>query len=188
MGRAMPERAARRPWRAFARLAGIALLAIVIAERLRWRRKETSSEGSVMLEHNKQIARRVIEDALTKGRLEAIDEVVAPAFVNHDPATGDQIGRDGLRELVLGYRNAFPDLRITIEDQVAEGDCVVTRWTATGTHKGELMGIEATGKQATVSGMTFDRIADGMLVESWNNWDTLGLLRQLGAVPELATA
>jgi steroid delta-isomerase-like uncharacterized protein len=79
-------------------------------------------------------------------------------------------------------------VRLTIEDEIAEGDRVVTRWSARGTHEGEFFGIPATGKQATVTGVTIDRIIDGRIAESWTNWDTLGLLQQLGAIPAMAEA
>ena len=80
------------------------------------------------------------------------------------------------------YRKAFPDLRITIDEQIAEGETVVTRWTATGTHEGELMGIAATGKQATTAGININRISGGKLVDGWGIFDQLGLLQQIGAV------
>jgi steroid delta-isomerase-like uncharacterized protein len=141
-----------------------------------------------MSEANKTVSRRLIEEALNQGNYDVIEELIAPTSVNHDPATGDTTGLDGAREVIEGYRSAFPDLTITIEDQLAERDLVATRWTAKGTHKGELMGVAATGKQATVTGLTIDKIEDGKIVESWTNWDTLGMLRQLGVIPALATA
>jgi steroid delta-isomerase-like uncharacterized protein len=142
-----------------------------------------------MSAENKALSRRLVEEAFNAGRLDVIDEVVASDFVGHDPSLPEELrGPAGVRELIAGYRAAFPDIRITIEDQVAEGDLVVTRWSATGTHQGELLGMPATGKQATVTGVTIDRIVDGRIVESWDNWDTLGLMQQLGAVPALATA
>ncbi len=141
-----------------------------------------------MTETNKTVSRRLVEEAFNKGEYDVVEELVAPTYVNHDPLTGDTKGPEGTRAVIEGYRSAFPDLTITIEEQLAERDLVATRWTATGTHKGELLGIAPTGKESTVTGLTIDRIADGKLVESWNNWDTLGMLRQLGVVPELATA
>jgi steroid delta-isomerase-like uncharacterized protein len=137
----------------------------------------------------KAIARRLLEEAFNSGNLDVVDELLAPEFVNYDavlpePATGI----DAAKASIGGYRAAFPDLRITLEQQVAEGELVATRWTARGTHQGELFGMTPTGKQATVTGITIDRIVDGRFVESWTNWDTLGLMQQLGAVPSLATA
>jgi steroid delta-isomerase-like uncharacterized protein len=183
------RRAERRSRRLLAPLAGAALLAVALAERLRRRRRGEQTEGSrQMSEANKTVSRRLVEEAFNQGKLDVIEELVAPAFVSHDPLTGDTKGPEGTREVIEGYRSAFPDLKITVEDQLAERDLVATRWTAKGTHKGELLGIAPTGKESTVTGLTIDRIKDGKIVESWNNWDTLGMLRQLGIVPELTTA
>jgi steroid delta-isomerase-like uncharacterized protein len=155
----------------------------------RLRRRDKGSERRSMIESNKAISRRVVEDIFNAGRLEVADEIVTPDYVGHDPASPEPIrGPEGLKRQVEGYRTAFPDVRLTIEDEIAEGDRVVTRWSARGTHEGELFGIPATGKQATVTGVTIDRIIDGRIVESWTNWDTLGLLQQLGAIPAMAEA
>jgi steroid delta-isomerase-like uncharacterized protein len=179
----------RRKWRALAPLAGIALVAVVVGERLRRLRRSNASEGSAMLDANKTVSRRIIEEVFNQGRYEVLDELVAPTFVQHDPSSPMPVeGIDGLRQFIDLYRTSFPDLKITIEDQIAEGDRVATRWTAVGTHQADLLGISATGKQATVTGITIDTIADGKLAASHNNWDTLGMLQQLGVVPSLAPA
>jgi steroid delta-isomerase-like uncharacterized protein len=131
----------------------------------------------------------MIEEVFNKGRLELADEIVAPNAIDHDPALPEPVvGPEGSKQLVAGYRAAFPDVRITIDDQIAEGDRVVTRWTARGTHKGDLWGISPTGNEATVTGITIDRIEGGQIVESWTNWDTLGLMQQIGVIPTMATA
>lgn len=136
------------------------------------------------LAENKALARRWFEDIWNKGDLDAIDELVAPDAVFHDPATKEYRGPDGARELVSTYRTAFPDTRFTIEEQIAEGDAVATRWTARGTHEGELMGISPTGKNVTVKGIEISRVSAGKLAGGEVAWDSLGMLRQLGAVPE----
>ena len=142
-----------------------------------------------MSAETKAIARRFLEEAFNSGNLDVVDELVAPDFVNHDAALPEPtIGIERARASIAGYREAFPDLRLTIEQQIAEGEFVTTRWSARGTHRGDLMGMAPTGKQATVTGITIDRILDGRFVESWTNWDTLGLMQQLGVVPALATA
>jgi steroid delta-isomerase-like uncharacterized protein len=152
-------------------------------------RNRGGERRSTMLETNKAISRRVVDDLFNEGRLEAADEIVTSDFVGHDPASPEPVlGPEGLKRNVEGYRMAFPDVRLSIDDEIAEGDLVVTRWTARGTHQAELFGIPATGKQATVTGMTIDRIVEGRIAESWTNWDTLGLLQQLGAFPALAQA
>jgi steroid delta-isomerase-like uncharacterized protein len=180
----------RQTRRAVAPLAGVALVGVAVLERLRRRRSNAMSNGNDHArEANKLISRRLIEEGLNNGRYEVIDELVAPRFVNHDPsATGDMSGRDGLRQLIDVYRTAFPDLRVSIEEQLAERDLVASRWSARGTHQGPILGIEPTAKQSTVTGITIDRIEDGKIVESWNNWDTLGMLQQLGVMPALAEA
>ena len=137
----------------------------------------------------KAIARRFLEEAFNSGNLDVVDEPVAPEFVNHDAALPEpRVGIEAAKASITGYREAFPDLRLTIEQQLAEGEYVTTRWSASGTHQGNLMGMAPTGKQATVTGITIDRIVDGRFVESWTNWDTLGLMQQLGVIPALATA
>ncbi len=137
----------------------------------------------------KAIARRFLEEAFNSGNLDVVDELVAPEFVNHDAALPEPgVGIEAAKASITGYREAFPDLRLMIEQQLAEGEYVTTRWSARGTHQGNLMGMAPTGKQATVTGITIDRIVDGRFVESWTNWDTLGLMQQLGVIPALATA
>jgi len=141
-----------------------------------------------MSQENKAIARRVVDEGFGKGNLGAIDELIAPTFVNHDPAQPADLpsGPEGVKQSITMYRAAFPDLRINVEDQIAEGDRVVTRWSASGTQQGDLMGVPATGREARATGITIDRIEGGKITESWTNWDTLGLLQQLGAIPETA--
>jgi steroid delta-isomerase-like uncharacterized protein len=140
-----------------------------------------------MSAETKGIARRFFEEAFNSGNLDVVDELASPEFVNHDAALPEPtVGIEAAKASIRAYREAFPDLRISIELQVAEGEYVTTRWSGRGTHQGDLMGMSATGKQATVTGITIDRIVDGLFVESWTNWDTLGLLVQLGAVPSLA--
>lgn len=131
---------------------------------------------------NKAVPRRFIEEAFNGGKLAVIDEVVSPNYVNH--VAGTEIrGRDGMKQFIMTYRTAFPDCRYTIEDQVAEGDKVVTRWTARGTQEGELMGIPPTGKHVSLKGVVIDRLENGKLAETWNEADMLGMLQQLGVAP-----
>jgi steroid delta-isomerase-like uncharacterized protein len=135
-------------------------------------------------EENKAIVRRVNDEVWSEGHLEVIDELIADNFVATVVGAPEQIrGPQGFREFVVMYRKAFPDLRITVDEQFAEGETVITRWTATGTNEGELMGMPATGKQATTAGININRISGGKLVEGWGLFDQLGLLQQIGAVP-----
>lgn len=140
-----------------------------------------------MSEQNKQLIRRAFEDVYNRGNLDLIDELVSSDFVAHS-STEDVYGPAGIKQFVTELRTAFPDLHMTIDDQVAEGDRVVTRWTATGTHTGPYRGIPPTGKQGKITGIDIDRIVDGKGVECWSNEDDLGMLQQLGVVPDMATA
>jgi steroid delta-isomerase-like uncharacterized protein len=131
-------------------------------------------------DQNKAASRAVFE-AFGSGDVDGLNDIVAADAVDHDPYNPHASeGLEGLKKSIAMYREAFPDLRMTVEDQIAEGDKVVTRWTATGTHEGELMGAAATGKSTTVTGIGIDRFEDGMIVEAWLNWDTLAMFQQLG--------
>jgi len=135
-----------------------------------------------------EVVRRFFEVAFSEGDLDLIDDLVADDAVGYDPAQPEPIrGAEGMKELVTMYRSAFPDLAFEVHETLRDGDLVAVRWTSTGTHDGELMGIEPTGKEVTVEGIEIDRVEDGKIVESRVSWDALGLLRQLGAVPEMAT-
>jgi steroid delta-isomerase-like uncharacterized protein len=136
-------------------------------------------------EENKALVRRVFEQGWNAANLDLFDEINVPDYVLHDPSVPEDVrGIDGIKRFASMYLRAFPDLHFTVEEQIAEGDKVVTRWTSSATHQGELMGIPPTGNRTGVSGITISRISEGKLVEDWNNWDTLGLMRQLGVVPE----
>ncbi len=136
-----------------------------------------------MSEQNKALVRRIVQECFSKGNLAAADEVLAANYVDHNAPPGIPPGIAGFKQLVTMYRAAFPDLQVTVEDMVAEGDKVVVRWTGRGTHKGELMGIAPTNKAVTVTGIGIDRIANGKIVEHWESWDQMGMMQQLGVVP-----
>ena len=132
---------------------------------------------------NKAIIRRGIEEMFSRGHVDVADEVFAADHVAHDPALPNDLhGPAQFKEFVRMYRTAFPDLELTIDDQIAEGDRVVTRFTARGTHRGELLGIPPSGNEVVVPGISIDRLVDGKSVESWTSYDVLGMLRQLGAL------
>ena len=138
-----------------------------------------------MSEENKALALRSIQEVWSKGNLDVVDNIYDANYVYHEPYAGEIRGRDGLRQVVTMYRTGYPDLEFTSEDLVAEGDKVVQRWSCVGTHQGELMGIPATGKRTTTSGITIVRYENGKAVEEWVSWDALGWLQQLGVVPPL---
>jgi steroid delta-isomerase-like uncharacterized protein len=133
-------------------------------------------------EESKTIVRRLLEEPWTD--LDVVDELVDESYVGHDPSLPEELhGPQGFKDNVSMFRAAYSDARITVDDQIAEGDTVASRWTGRGTHDGELMGVPASGKHVTVSGIVVSRVANGKVVEEWTNWDTLGMLRQIGAVP-----
>ena len=139
----------------------------------------------MLTETNKTVSRRLFEEVWSKGNLALLNEIIAKDHVNSGPGTlpGLPNGPEGTKQFVTVYRNAFPDVDFTINEQIAEGDKVVTRWTAQGTHKGELMGTPATGKSATVTGISVDRLVNGKIAESWGIFDQFGMLQQLGVIP-----
>ena len=133
----------------------------------------------------KGIVRRYFEEIWDRGDLDVIDQLFSPDFVRHGPAVegGDVRGHEGLKQLVRLYRGSFPDLKVPIDEQIAEGDVVVTRWTAHGSHQGELLGTAPTGRRVTVPGMLMDRVAEGKIAEEWASYDALRMLQDLGAMP-----
>ncbi|MDQ3911127.1 MAG: ester cyclase [Actinomycetota bacterium] len=139
-----------------------------------------------MSEENKALVRRELEEIFNEGKLELADELLAPDYTVHDSALAEPVhGIAGFKRLRASYHDASSDVRTTIDDMVAEGDRVVTRWTTRSTHdKGEMMGVPPTGKRIEVTGITLNRISGGKIAEDWTVWDSLGLLRQLGAVPD----
>jgi steroid delta-isomerase-like uncharacterized protein len=137
-------------------------------------------------EDNAEAARRILEEGFSEGRLEVFDEVCSPDVVSHDPAEPEDVrGIEAHKERCQGYRTAMPDLRVTVEDQIAAGDKVAIRWRARGTNDGELMGMPPTGRPMQITGNSIDRFdADGQLVETWDQWDNAGFMSQLGISPE----
>jgi steroid delta-isomerase-like uncharacterized protein len=133
-------------------------------------------------ERNKTVARRALDEIFSRGNYGVLGEIYADNFVGH-AAANEIRGTKGLEKFFTALRSAFPDINFTIEDQIAEGDRVVTRWMTRGTHKGEFNGVSATGKPIKAAGITISRVADGKIVEGWTNWDVLGLMKQIGAVP-----
>ncbi len=132
-------------------------------------------------EQKKANDRRLIE-GLNQGNMNVLDELMVLNFVDHEASTTMQ-GLEAFKQFVSAYLTAFPDLHFTIEDQIAEEDKTTLRYTARGTHRGDLMGIPPTGKQVTVTGIFITRWANGKAEESWLNFDALGMLQQLGVVP-----
>lgn len=140
-----------------------------------------------MSDANKNVVRRLFDEVWNKGNLPVADQLFAPTYAHHDPSTPDfGRGPESEKKRATLYRTAFADFRLTIEDLIAEGESVTARWSCRGTHIGDLNGIAPTGKQFAISGISIARFASGKMVEGWINWDALGLMQQLGAVPEFA--
>lgn len=137
-------------------------------------------------EQNKAVSRRWYLEMFNEGDLAVADEINTADYTNHNPYAppgGFGSGPQASKNVVTLYRNAFPDIRFTVEDQIAEGDTVATRWTARGTNTGSLNGMPPTGKCAVVTGISMDRYEDGKMAETNVSFDMMGLLQQIGVIP-----
>ena len=136
---------------------------------------------NVELAENKALVRRYYDEVLAGRDRDLLARLLAPSFVSH-VSGGSDVGADGYMAAVEATHAAFPALVVTVHDQVAEGDKVVTRWSASGTHAGDFAGVPATGRLVTATGIHIHRIRDGRLVEHWEELNLFGVLRQLGVV------
>ena len=137
-----------------------------------------------MSNENAAIQSRWFEEVWNKGREEAIEEMFAEDGIAYGLGESevDVRGPAEYRPFFQRLRGAFPDIKVTIEDAISEGDKVGARWVAEMTHTGDHLGIPATGKRVKIRGVLISRFRDGKIIESWNSWDTLGLLQQIGAI------
>jgi len=144
------------------------------------------------VEQNKATVRRIFDEAINQGNLDVADELLASDYVYRSPGSPDLHGPGGFKELIAMYRGACPDVHLEIDEMIADGDTVVSRWTGHGTQLGEFMGIAPTGKPVTVTGVIVTHFRGGKAADEWELMDMLGLLQQLGAIPapeaEVATA
>ncbi|TET08629.1 MAG: ester cyclase [Candidatus Thorarchaeota archaeon] len=131
------------------------------------------------MSENKAKFQLLYDEILNKGNLDAFEELCAPNFVKHAIPPSPDYGIEGSKQSVLMLRKAFPDIKYTVEDMIEDGDKLVARWSAKGTHKGEFMGIPPTGKQVTFSGIEIIRVKDGKAIEEWEELDRAGLMQQL---------
>jgi steroid delta-isomerase-like uncharacterized protein len=134
-------------------------------------------------EANKNVVRHLVAEFWNQGNANVFDEVFADNFIDHTPQPGSDGTKEGFRQVALGMRMAFSDGHNPADDLVADGDTIAWRWTFRGNHTGPLMGIPATGKPVSLSGISIDRFANGQIVERWSQADNLGLLQQLGVIP-----
>lgn len=138
-----------------------------------------------MSEENKALYRRFVDEVINKKNLAVMDELMTPDYIEHDEMPpGMASGVEGMKQMLGMFFSAFPDMQTTTEDVIAEGDLVVGRHTTTGTHKGDFMGIPATGKSISIGEIHIVRIANGKGVEHWGQVDMMGMMQQLGVVPE----
>jgi steroid delta-isomerase-like uncharacterized protein len=133
---------------------------------------------------NKNIVTSFIDALFTKGDLGAVDEYLAGDYVDHDPPMGFPASREGMRSAAAAFRAAFPDWHSDIGFYVEEGDLVVENFTASGTQQGEIFGVPPSGRTVSLPGINIWRVRDGRIVERWGRLDDLGLMRQLGLVPQ----
>jgi steroid delta-isomerase-like uncharacterized protein len=135
-------------------------------------------------EENKALVRRFVDEVQSRGNIDALDEICSPEFVNHSAPPGVPSNCEGVKQLTAMFRQAFPDSYFTVEDMMAEGDKVATRKTFHGSHQGEFMGIPPTGRRVSMRLIDIVRIAGGRVVEHWSMGDNLGMMQQLGVIPQ----
>jgi len=134
-------------------------------------------------EESKEIVRR-FWGVWEEGNIDLVDKLLAPDYINHTPATPDQpTGPEGVKGVVSMFRSAMPDLRVIVEDMVAEGDKVAVRYTLEGTHEGELFGVPPTGQRLSIKSIAVERVSDGKIREHWRVTDSLDMMQQLGVIP-----
>jgi steroid delta-isomerase-like uncharacterized protein len=140
--------------------------------------------GAPVSEESKALVRRQEEELFGRGNLDVADEIYAPDYVGHDPSNPEDVrGLQAAKRAAADYRRAFPDLRVTVEDLIAEGDKVAARLRVRGTHLGDLNGIAPTGRRVDFTGIVMSRVEGGRIAEDWANFDDLGMMRQLGVIP-----
>ena len=135
-------------------------------------------------EDNKTLVRRFVDEVQSGGNVGLIDEICSPEFVNHSTPPGIPPDCEGIKIVTAMFRRAFPDSYFTVEDMVAEGDKVATRKTFPGTHGGEFMGMPPSGRAVSMGLIDIVRISDGRVVEHWAMGDSLGMMQQLGVIPQ----
>jgi predicted ester cyclase len=133
---------------------------------------------------NKEIAVRAFDELWNKANLAAADDLYAADYVGHNPASpAPLVGPEGVKMFIGIFHGAFSELSNTVDDVIAEGDRVALRWRTRARHTGQLMNIAPTNTMGEVTGITLERIVDGKIVESWDEWDQVGMLRQMGVMP-----
>lgn len=137
---------------------------------------------------NQNLVRRFFDEMCNQRKLAIADELFSAGHVYNDPQAPTGPGPEGVKQVIAGYQAAFPDAHWHVIETITADNVIITRWKGTGTHKNELMGIPPTGRSVNVQGTWIHRIANNKIVESYNVWDTLGMLQQLGVVPAMGQA
>lgn len=136
------------------------------------------------VEHNKEVTRRFSAEVWGEGNLALADELIAPDFVEHTPFPAPMPGLEGHKQVLIMFRKAFPDLKVTVDEVMGEDNMTFLRWHGDGTHTGEMMGIPATGKTVHVTGMDVLKLKNGKIKERWAEIDAFSLMQQLGIIPQ----
>ena len=134
-------------------------------------------------EHNKEVTRRFSAEVWGEGNAELADELIAPDLVEHTPFPAPTPGLEGHKQVLAMFRAAFPDLKVTVDEVMAEGDMTYLRWHGAGTHQGQLMNIPPTGKPVQITGMDILKLENGKIKERWAEVNALALMQQLGVIP-----
>ena len=146
--------------------------------------KGYGKEDKDMSAEESKAAMRRYFGVFEQGNIDLFDELLAPDYVNHSPATPDlPTGPEGVKGVVAMFRSGIPDLRVVVEDMIAEGDKVATRYTLEGTHEGELFGVPPTGQLLSIKNISVERVSDGKIREHWRITDSLDMMQQLGVIP-----
>jgi steroid delta-isomerase-like uncharacterized protein len=142
-----------------------------------------------MSAENKAIIRRLYEEIWNKRKVELVGEIISPSHALQAPnVSGSAVGPEAYKRQLMLFLSGYPDLHFRVEDTIAEADKVVACWTFSGTHRGEYLGVPATNKKVSVDGITIHHIANGKIMDSYSNWDALGMMQQLGVIPPLGQA
>ena len=169
-------------------IALLAVLAVICISLIRENKTQKTELNEIKAQaeieaQNKALVRREYEEFWNQGKLDVIEEIYTADFVFHSPSGPGIDGLEGMKTIAKVFYTAFPDMQYTIEDMIAEGDKVALRWTLTGIHKGELMGIPPTGVPVSFKGNTIIRFAGGKYVELWSSWEARSIWQQLGVDP-----
>jgi steroid delta-isomerase-like uncharacterized protein len=154
-----------------------------LSRKVQFERISPKKGDSQLMQNNSAIVRRFIEETINQDQIDSAAQFAWEDVVEQVPFPGQGPGLEGLKDVLRGMRAGFPDLHFSIEEQIAEGDKVVTRFEWTGTHRGEFLGVAATRRSVKVWGMVIDRLQSGRIKDTRIIMDTLGLMMQLGVFP-----